>query len=165
MIAGGLLCIVITGLVIKRQNDILVKHDKKNGYTAYNNSVTKMAAKELMLSWQNNPAYFKAVKKIVFTDYIWMVFFGSTILYALIIGYSYSSGIWKFIFIAGMICLIGAVAMDVIQDNAIYQYLTKNRFRDFRYLTKLKFTLLILAVLLSLTGIIINWNNVVRSAF
>jgi len=165
VIVAGLICILVIGFIIKKQNDILIHPIKQNGYTAYNKAATQSEAADLIAVWEKNPSYSKAVKKIVYLDYLWMVFFGGTILYALAIGCYYNAVSWKYLFIAAMALLVLAVSIDIIQDNNIYQHLTQNQFCDFRYLTKLKFTFLIIAIVIGLFAIIKHWRIVLRGAF
>ena len=165
ILALGLVSIVVIGLAIKSQNDILTQYGKVNSYTAYNNSNSDSAAIQLMTSWQNDSTFYEAVKKIVLLDCVWMFFFGSTIGYGLAIGFHYKRGLSKIICVAGMIFLTLAITIDAVQDYEIYRHLTKQPFFDSRFLTKPKFALLLTAIAIALAALIICWRSVLHKAF
>ena len=165
VLAAGLLVTVMIGFIIKKQNNILTQDDSKNGFVSYNHAASKEEADELVKKWRNNPIYFQAVKNIIFTDYVWMIFFGATIFYGLSIGFNYAAGERKLIFAAGMVLLTVAVSIDFLQDTAIYRHLTKNIVADLRFLTTTKFILLGVAIVTATSGIVLYRSHLLHESF
>lgn len=165
VLAAGLLVTVMIGFIIKKQNSGLTQNDSKNGFVSYNHAASKEQAGELVKKWRSNPLYFNAVKNIIYTDYIWMIFFGATIFYGLSIGFNYAAGGWKLFFAAGIVLLIVAVSIDFLQDNAIYRHLTKNIVADLRHLTTTKFLSLGVAIVIAIASLVINRRHLLHESF
>ncbi|WP_423148353.1 hypothetical protein [Rubrolithibacter danxiaensis] len=154
VLIGGFILLLIVFSFIIRQDNILRRDDKSIVFTAYNTRIKPPA--ELISIWKNNAAYSKAIKTIIYLDYILMLVYGTILFYGLRSVYTKASANWKITCFIGMILIVSGVLLDAIQDNAIYQHLTRNKFTDFRGLTRLKFGFIFLSVLILIASFISN---------
>jgi hypothetical protein len=152
LIAGVLLLVTIFAFIV-RQNSILIKEDKSKGYNAYNQK--KDSAETIMHYWKENQERTLAVKSIVYLDYCLMSVYSLLIIYGLNFFAHHQYRKWlQYLLWIGILLIVAGVACDVIQDNAIFQHLTKDRFTDFRYLTRFKFSCILISVLLLIVGML-----------
>jgi len=141
LVIGFILALVVFGFIVK-QNAILTKENKQFGYAAYNHSRNSSEANKVIAFWQQNVPCAKAVKNIVYLDYLFMFLYGFTIFYGLLMAFYNSNGSWKIVFGIGLVFIIIGVLVDAVQDYAIYERLVKNKYNDLRYLTTFKFSLI-----------------------
>ncbi len=152
LITGFTLLCIVFPLIVK-QNFILTKKDKSKGYNAYNQK--KDSAASIMQYWRQDVNRIEAVRRIVYLDYVLMLVYGCMIAYGLYFFAQLQPRVWlKYFLRFGILLIIAGVLCDAIQDRAIFQHLTKNKFTDFRYLTSFKFICIIFSVILLITGIV-----------
>ncbi len=149
----GLFFFILVFTAIALQNHALTVIDKGSGFTSYNHSKSGREAKQIMALWQQKPAAYNAVKQIIYSDYVLMLLYGFTIGYGLLAGYLNSKKRGKILFAVGMACIVAGVAMDAVQDYAIYQHLINHKYIDERNLTPYKFGCIIASLLILMAGL------------
>lgn len=154
IVLAGITLTVFVFYLLTRQNKILQNNDPAKDYTAYN--WKKDSPDAIMKVWRSSPALSNAVKKIVYLDYLLMFLYGLTISYGLYIAGKSSNVFWKYIFYSAIVLILTGVVCDAVQDNAIYQHLTKEKFADMRNLTQVKFGCIIVSVILLVTGMVMQ---------
>ncbi len=148
----GVILLFITLFLQYKQNLLASVGDKSRGFTKYNWGVRQNAL-SILRFWVDNPARDKAVKKIIYLDYLLMFLYGSLFCYWL---YRLAA-LQKAIFLQkamwiGIICFVIGVLADFIQDTAILYNLTHAKFIDLRFLTRIKWGALTTGGLIFLTG-------------